>query len=95
MIDNKTLITGSFNWSPTGAHTKDETLLEIHPPKAAAHVAREMDRLWESAELGITPRIQHELVRKRIDAEMEYRVSEDLRLGTKLKEEKKVPRKVA
>ena len=30
VIDNKTLITSSFNWSPSAAHTNDETLLVIH-----------------------------------------------------------------
>ena len=54
MIDNTTVITGSFNWSPSAAHTNDETLLVIHSPKLAAHFTREMDRLWESAELGVT-----------------------------------------
>ena len=51
MIDNKTVITGSFNWSPSAAHTNDETLLVIHSHKLAAHFTREMDRHWESAEL--------------------------------------------
>ena len=66
VIDNKTVITGSFNWSPFAAHTNDETLLVIHSPQLAIHFAREMDRLWESAELGITPHLQHKLDRQRI-----------------------------
>jgi hypothetical protein len=32
VIDNRTVITGSFNWSPSTAHTNDETLLVIHSP---------------------------------------------------------------
>jgi len=66
VIDNKTVITGSFNWSPSAAHTNDETLLVIHSPRLAKHFTREMDRLWESAELGITPHLQHKLERQRI-----------------------------
>ena len=31
-MDNKTLITGSFYWSPSAAQTNDETLLVIHSP---------------------------------------------------------------
>ena len=58
VIDNKTVITGSFNWSPSAAHTNDETLLVIHSPQLAKHFTREMDRLWDTAELGITPHIQ-------------------------------------
>ena len=65
VIDNKTVITGSFNWSPAAAHTNDETLLVIHSAKLAAHFTREMDRLWRGAELGITPRIQRKLKRQR------------------------------
>ena len=64
MIDNKTVITGSFNWSPAAAHTNDETLLVIHSPKLAAHFTREMNRMWRSAELGITARMQRKLERQ-------------------------------
>ena len=56
VIDNRKVITGSFNWSPSAAHTNDETLLVIHSPILAAHFTREMDRLWRGAELGITQR---------------------------------------
>ena len=66
VIDNKKVITGSFNWSPSAAHTNDETLLVIHSPQLAQHFTREMDRLWDTAELGITPHIQRKLDRQRI-----------------------------
>jgi len=65
LIENKTVITGSFNWSPAAAHTNDETLLVIHSPKVAKHFTREMNRMWRSAELGITRRIQRKLERQR------------------------------
>ena len=58
VIDGQTVITGSFNWSPAAAHTNDETLLVIDSPTLAAHFSREMDRLWQSAELGITPQLE-------------------------------------
>jgi len=45
VIDNKIVITGSFNWSPTAAHTNDENLLVIHSPKLAAHFTHEMNRM--------------------------------------------------
>ena len=64
VIDNKTVITGSFNWSPSAAHTNDETLLVIHSPKLAAHFTREMNRMWRSAELGITLRMQRKFERQ-------------------------------
>ena len=65
MIDNKKVITGSFNWSPAAAHTNDEPLMVIHSPKLAKHFTREMNRLWRGAELGITARIQRKLERQR------------------------------
>ena len=46
VIDNRTVITGSFNWSPSAAHQNDEALLVIESPLLAAHFTREMDRLW-------------------------------------------------
>ena len=65
VIDNKTVITGSFNWSPSAAHTNDETLLIIESPQLAKHFTREMDRLWRGAELGVTARMQRTLQRRR------------------------------
>ena len=61
VIENRRAITGSFNWSPSAAHTNDETLLGIHSAQLAKHFTREMERLWDSAELGITPHIQRKL----------------------------------
>ena len=66
MIDNKKVITGSFNWSPAAAHTNDETLLVIHPPLLAKHFTREMDRLWRGAELGVTERMRRKLERQHV-----------------------------
>ncbi|WP_353616567.1 phospholipase D-like domain-containing protein [Synechococcus sp. A15-24] len=66
VIDNKTVVTGSFNWSPSAAHTNDETLLVIHSPQLSKHFTREMDRLWDGAELGITPHLQRKFDRQRI-----------------------------
>ncbi len=59
-------ITGSFNWSTSAAHTNDETLLVIHSPQLAKHFTREMDRLWDGAELGITARMRRKLNRQKI-----------------------------
>ena len=65
VIDNKTVITGSFNWSPSAAHTNDETLLVIDSPQLAKHFTREMDRMWRGAELGITKRMRNKLERQK------------------------------
>ena len=65
MIDKRTVSTGSFIWSPSAAHQTDETLLVIHSPKLAAHFAREIDRMWRGAELGISERMRRKLERQR------------------------------
>ena len=65
VIDHRSVITGSFNWSPSAAHQNDETLLLIHSPQLAAHFTREMDRLWRGAELGVTGRLERGLARSR------------------------------
>jgi phosphatidylserine/phosphatidylglycerophosphate/cardiolipin synthase-like enzyme len=57
VIDHRTVITGSFNWSPSAAHQNDETLLVFDSPLLAAHFTTEIDRLWKGAELGITERL--------------------------------------
>jgi len=45
----------SLNWPPSAARTNDEPLLVIHSPQLAAHFNQEMNRLWDTAELGIDP----------------------------------------
>ena len=61
MIDGNTVITGSFNWSPSAAHQNDEVLMVIDSPLLAAHFTREIDRLWKGAELGIHTRLERKL----------------------------------
>ena len=58
VLDDRRVITGSFNWSPSAAHQNDETLLVIDSPLLAAHFRSEVDRLWKGAELGVTARLQ-------------------------------------
>lgn len=65
VIDQRTVITGSFNWSPSAAHQNDETLVVIESPALAAQFTREMDHLWRGAELGVTARLQRKLERQR------------------------------
>ena len=65
VIDRKTVITGSFNWSPSAAHQNDEVLLPIRSAQVPAHFSREMDRLWRTADLGITERFLLTLGRNR------------------------------
>lgn len=61
VIDGKTIISGSFNWSPSAAHGNDETLVIIHSAQLARHFTREIDRLWGGANLGISPGLEKKL----------------------------------
>jgi phosphatidylserine/phosphatidylglycerophosphate/cardiolipin synthase-like enzyme len=65
VIDRGTVITGSFNWSPSAAHQNDETLLVFHSPLLAEHFTTEINRLWKGAELGITARLARKQERQR------------------------------
>jgi len=47
----------------SAAHQNDEVLLVIDSPLLAAYFTREMDRLWDTAELGITPHIKRKIDR--------------------------------
>ncbi len=64
ILDGQRVISGSFNWSPSAAFTNDETLLRIDSPQLAAHFEREMGRMWRSAELGISPKLQRRRARQ-------------------------------
>ncbi|MFM8525327.1 MAG: phospholipase D-like domain-containing protein [Cyanobacteriota bacterium] len=65
VMDDHLVISGSFNWSPSAAHQNDETLLLIDSPSLAAHFRREINRLWQGAELGVSPRLARKLERQR------------------------------
>jgi phosphatidylserine/phosphatidylglycerophosphate/cardiolipin synthase-like enzyme len=60
IIDRKTVITGSHNWSNAANYHNDETLLIIRDnPIVAAHFDREFDRLYEGIVLGIPARVKN------------------------------------
>jgi phosphatidylserine/phosphatidylglycerophosphate/cardiolipin synthase-like enzyme len=65
VIDDTTVIIGSQNWSQAANETNDENLLVIQNPTVAAHFRRESDRLQAEAELGMTPRLQGIIQKKR------------------------------
>ena len=59
IIDRRTVITGSHNWSNAANYHNDETLLVIqNNPTVAAHFDREFDRLYERAIVGIPTRLK-------------------------------------
>ncbi|WP_414622365.1 phospholipase D-like domain-containing protein [Calothrix sp. CCY 0018] len=58
VIDQKTVIAGSHNWTEAANIGNDETVLVIENPKVAAHYAREFERLYVNAEFDIPGRIE-------------------------------------
>lgn len=64
VVDGKTVITGSHNWSKAANTNNDETLLIINSPTVAAHFGREFERLYANAQLGIP-----DALRRKIEAQ--------------------------
>ncbi len=58
VIDGKTVITGSHNWTEAANTGNDETVLVIENPQVAAHYVREFERLYSNAEFDIPQRIE-------------------------------------
>ncbi|MGL4377158.1 MAG: DUF655 domain-containing protein [Microcoleaceae cyanobacterium] len=63
VLDGKTVITGSHNWSIAANHNNDETLLVIENPIVAAHFEQEFNRLYSNASLGLPARIKEKIDR--------------------------------
>lgn len=61
VIDGATVIVGSQNWSRAANVENDETLLVIHNPAVAAHFKREFERLYRTASIGDTPKLQRQI----------------------------------
>lgn len=61
VIDGKTVVTGSQNWSNAANRSNDENLLVIDNPTVAAHFQREFDRLYSGAILGLSSTLQERL----------------------------------
>ncbi len=58
VIDSKTVIVGSHNWSQAANTENDEALLIIENKTVAAHFNREFNRLYRDPLLGNTERLQ-------------------------------------
>ncbi len=60
IVDRRTVITGSHNWSNAANYHNDETLLVIQDnPTVAAHFNREFDRLYERGVIGIPAKLKN------------------------------------
>jgi phosphatidylserine/phosphatidylglycerophosphate/cardiolipin synthase-like enzyme len=65
IIDGKTVIVGSHNWSHAANTENDETLLVIDNAVVAAHFEREFERLYRSPLIGKTAKLQQKIQENR------------------------------
>ena len=61
LLDRKTVIVGSQNWSDAANTKNDETLLVIRNSTVAAHFEREFERLYRQPYLGNTSLLQRKI----------------------------------
>jgi len=61
VVDGKTVITGSHNWSEAANRANDEAVLIVESATVAAHFEREFDRLYQGAILGLPQRIKQKM----------------------------------
>ncbi|MFA7613703.1 MAG: phospholipase D-like domain-containing protein, partial [Candidatus Caldatribacteriota bacterium] len=64
VIDQKTTIFGSQNWSDSANYNNDETLIVIQSPEVAVKYSREYQRLRQNAWIGPTPYLLKEISRR-------------------------------
>jgi phosphatidylserine/phosphatidylglycerophosphate/cardiolipin synthase-like enzyme len=65
VLDQNIVLVGSQNWSQAANTTNDENLLVIRNATVAAHFEREFQRLYDGAELGMTPQLQGAIARQK------------------------------
>lgn len=63
VLDGKTVIAGSHNWSKAAARVNDETLIVIEDSAIAQQFQREFDRLMSTAKLGIPKNVKDKIKR--------------------------------
>ena len=61
VIDNKTVITGSQNWSAAANYNNDETVLILENETVAKHFQQEFARLYRYATLGLPERAKSKI----------------------------------
>jgi phosphatidylserine/phosphatidylglycerophosphate/cardiolipin synthase-like enzyme len=66
IVDQHLVITGSQNWSAAANYENDENLLVINNSTVAAHFQREFDRLYQTANLGISSALQSKMQSQRV-----------------------------
>jgi competence ComEA-like helix-hairpin-helix protein len=62
IVDKRTVIMGSHNWTEAADRQNDETLLAIEHPTIAAHYVREFGRLWANSRLGLPKSLREKAI---------------------------------
>lgn len=65
VVDGKTVMVGSQNFSDAANQANDENLVVINSPTVAAHYQREFERLYRTAKLGITDELRARIEEKK------------------------------
>jgi phosphatidylserine/phosphatidylglycerophosphate/cardiolipin synthase-like enzyme len=65
IIDDKTVISGSQNWSEAANYQNDEAVIIITNSKVAQHFVQEFQRLYNSGLLGLSAKINSKLEQQR------------------------------
>lgn len=69
VVDGKTVVIGSQNFSEAANKGNDENLVVIGSPTVAAHYEREFERLYRTAKLGITEDLRAKIAARRQECE--------------------------
>lgn len=64
VVDQKTVVFGSQNWSDSANYNNDETLVVVQAPEVAQSYSREYSRLRRNAWIGPTPYLLEEIKRR-------------------------------
>lgn len=64
VVDQKTVVFGSQNWSDSANYTNDETLIVVQSPTIAAQYSQEYQRLRQNSWMGPTPWLIQEIQRR-------------------------------
>ena len=65
LLDDRTVIIGSHNWSKAANHKNDENLLIIENKTVAQHFKQEFERLYHRSELGRTEALMMQITKMR------------------------------
>ncbi len=67
LIDDRLVVAGSHNWSPSANHQNDETVVVVTNPTVARHFRREFDRLYATVATGVPTKVADKIARQQAE----------------------------